>query len=125
MYNRPGNLFVAKFLGNPPINILEGNVVNGSVVIGDFVVGKTHANNDAYTIGIRPEDFRYDPSGFEVHPEDIEHIGRDTLIKFPFGGTSVRALIDSDSVLQNGTIRLSVKAGKIHLFDKATGSVVL
>ncbi|MCK7471820.1 MAG: ABC transporter ATP-binding protein [Desulfomicrobium escambiense] len=125
MYNHPDNLFVAKFLGNPPINILEGHVVGGSVVVGDIAVGKTNAKDNAYAVGIRPEDFRFDPNGFEVHPEDIEHIGRDTLIKFPFGNTTVRALIDSDSVLQNGTIRLSVKAGKVHLFDKATGSVVL
>jgi multiple sugar transport system ATP-binding protein len=125
MYNHPDNLFVAKFLGNPPINIVEGQVVNGSILIGDVVVGKTNAKDNAYTVGIRPEDFRYDANGFEVHPEDIEHIGRDTLIKFEFGGASVRALIDSDSVLEHGTFRLMVKQHKIHLFDKATGSVVL
>jgi multiple sugar transport system ATP-binding protein len=125
MYNRPGNLFVAKFLGNPPINIVDGRVEQGKILIGDIAVGKTNAADGDYTVGIRPEDFRYDAEGFDIHPEDVEHIGRDTLIRFDFGGKSVRALVDSDSVIQNNTLRLIVKPGKVHLFDKATGSVVL
>lgn len=125
MYNHPVNLFVAKFLGNPPINILEAKVVDGSILVGDLVIGKSKAKNGVYDLGVRPEDFRFDDKGFEVDAEDIEHIGRDTLIRFLFGGIMVRALVDSDTVQNKSTIFLSVKKGKAHLFNKETGKIVL
>ena len=126
MYNKPINLFVAKFLGNPPINIIEGKVVDGKVVMGENIeVGTRKAKDGTYVLGIRPEDFRFDPNGFDVDTQDIEHIGRDTMIRFTVGDVILRALVDSDSVRGQKTIKLSVKAGKIHVFEKETGHVVL
>jgi multiple sugar transport system ATP-binding protein len=125
MYNRPINLFVAKFLGNPPINILEGTVHHGQVFVGDLPIGTTTVADGEYTIGIRPEDFRYDETGFVIAAEDIDHIGRDTLVRFAIGENSVRALIESDDVLEHEHIRLVVKQGKVLLFDKKTGNVAI
>ncbi|MBU1141561.1 MAG: ABC transporter ATP-binding protein [Firmicutes bacterium] len=126
MYNKPTNLFVAKFLGNPPINIIEGKIVNGKVFMGGTVeVGTRKAKDGVYELGIRPEDFRFDPNGFDVDTKDIEHIGRDTMIRFAMGDVILRALIDSDSVHGQHTIKLSVKQGKVHVFEKETGHVVL
>ncbi|MFU8793082.1 MAG: ABC transporter ATP-binding protein [Acholeplasmataceae bacterium] len=127
MYNNPKNLFVAKFLGNPPINILEGHVKKGKIIIGDgdIEIGETKVKDGAYTVGIRPEDFKVDANGYEVDTIDIEHIGRDSMIRFMVGDKQVRSLVDSDDVLNSKTIKLSVKAHKIRLFDKETGLVVL
>jgi multiple sugar transport system ATP-binding protein len=125
MYNKPKNLFVAKFLGNPPINIIEGNVKDGKIYVGEFEIGTTKAKNGSYNLGIRPEDFRFDEKGYVVDPIDIEHIGRDTLVRFKLGENVVRALIDSDSVSDTDKITLIVKPGKVHLFNKETGNVVL
>ncbi|PKK97645.1 MAG: ABC transporter ATP-binding protein [Tenericutes bacterium HGW-Tenericutes-3] len=126
MYTKPANLFVAKFLGNPPINIIKGSVKDGKVLIGDNIeVGERKAKNGIYELGIRPEDFRFDPNGFDVDTKDIEHIGRDTLIRFSLGDVNLRAIVDSDSVHGQKTIKLSVKKGKVHVFDKETGHVML
>ncbi len=126
MYNKPVNLFVAKFLGNPPINIIDGKIVDGKVFMGDNIqIGTRDAKNGDYVLGIRPEDFKFDPNGFDVDTKDIEHIGRDTMIRFAMGDVILRALIDSDSVHGKKTIKLSVKAGKAHVFEKETGHVVL
>jgi len=125
MYNKPKNIFVAKFLGNPPINILEGNVKGGKIFIDEIEIGETKAKNGLYDIGIRPEDFKFDVKGYHVEPMDIEHIGRDTLVRFKLGENIIRAIIDSDSVSDEDKITLSVKKGKVHLFDKETGNVVL
>lgn len=126
MYNHPDNLFVAKFLGNPPINTFEGRVESGHVIVGeDIVVGKTKAKDGIYAVGIRPEDFKVDPSGFVVSTDHIERIGRDTMIKFNLGGVAMRALLESDTVTTSETINLMVKPGKVHLFDLESGSVVL
>lgn len=126
MYNHPANLFVAKFLGNPPINILDGKIENGNVVLSDnLIVGKSKSANANVVVGIRPEDFRFDPQGFEVTPDEVEHIGRDTLIYFTLGDKKVRAIVDSESAYGQTTIKLSVKKGKLHVFDPETGNVVL
>ncbi|TVP86240.1 MAG: ABC transporter ATP-binding protein [Acholeplasmataceae bacterium] len=127
MYNEPTNLFVAKFLGNPPINILDGVVKNGSIMVNnDIIAGQTNAPDGPYVFGIRPEDFRVDiAKGFEVDTIDVEHIGRDTLIRFLVNDVQVRALVDSDSLRDDKKIKLNVKKGKIHLFDKESGKVVL
>jgi multiple sugar transport system ATP-binding protein len=126
MYNSPTNLFVAKFLGNPPINIFEGVVKNGEIVMGEenIIIGKTKVKDGNYTIGVRPEDFKINPEGFEVDTIDVEHIGRDTMIRFIVGDKQVRALVDSDSVEGLKRIKLGVKQHKIHLFDKETGNIV-
>jgi len=126
MYNNPENLFVAKFLGNPPINILDGSVESGNIVIqGGIKIGKTDIKDGAYTIGIRPEHFRIDPqNGFDVASDDIEHIGRDTMIRFRIGDTPIRAIVDSDELSRTKDVKLAVKEHKILVFDKETGAVV-
>ena len=125
MYNHPDNLFVAKFLGNPPINIIEGKVENGNIMVGTTMIGQTKVKDGIYDLGIRPEDFRFDPSGFNVDTKYIESIGRDTLIRFMMNDKELRALVDSDSVHGAASIKLIIKKGKVHLFDKGTGLVCL
>ena len=121
MYNNPDNLFVARFLGNPPINTFEGHIKGGKVMLGDVILGECNLQDGIYDVGVRPEDFKVDPNGFEVDASDVEHIGRDTMIRFSINGIHVRALVDSDSVYQQKTIKLGVKKGKVHLFSKETG----
>ncbi len=126
MYTKPDNLFVAKFLGSPPINILEGKIENGKIIVADnVVIGSKEIKDGIYDLGIRPEDFKFDVNGFEVNTKDIDHTGRDTMIRFPMGDVIVRALVDSDSVYGKKSIKLSVKKDKIHVFEKETGHVVL
>jgi multiple sugar transport system ATP-binding protein len=125
MYNNPGNLFVAKFLGNPPINIIDGKVKNGKIMMGnDIVLGETKIADGNYVIGLRPEDFKVDPNGFSVTELEVEHIGRDTMLRFNLSGIQIRALLDSDDVQDENHIRLGVKKHKIQIFDKNTGQVL-
>ncbi|HOP57628.1 MAG TPA: ABC transporter ATP-binding protein [Bacillota bacterium] len=125
MYNNPDNIFVAKFLGNPPINIFKGKVKNNTLYAGKTPIGPVEVQDGQYDVGVRPEDFRVDDKGFDVNITEIFHIGRDTLIHFDESGTDTRALVDSDSILPGQTkVKLSVKKGKIHLFDETSGLVV-
>lgn len=124
LYNYPINLFVAKFLGNPPINTFEGFVKSNKVYFGDIVVGSKKIPDGKYTFGIRPEDFRVDPNGFNISTREVSHIGRDTMITFHAKDQELRALVDSDDVKGLKEIKLGVKAGKIHAFDLETGDVV-
>lgn len=130
MYNEPANLFVAKFLGNPPINTLEAEVKNHYLMINDQKFMKFKNVEDAsYIIGMRPEHFRVADENSEekmkVDIKEIFHIGRDTMIHFELNGQTIRALVDSDSVEDNAkTVELTLRRKRVYIFDKDTGKVI-
>lgn len=125
MYNQPGNLFVAKFLGNPPINAFEAEVKNKKLIINEKQFMDINAPDGLYDVGMRPENFRVADDGFKTDIKDIFHIGRDTMIHFEFNGNNVRALVDSDTMEDNQkTVSLTIKPERVYIFDKQTGKVV-
>src|SRR5690554_4671149 len=99
VYNYPANLFVSKFLGNPPINIFDGEIKDGKILINDAIIGKCKFKNQPVKIGIRPEDFIVSEDGFEVTVNDIECIGRDTTIHFSVGDLKARALVPTNTIM--------------------------
>lgn len=130
IYNKPDNEFVARFLGNPPINVFKGSVKNGFLLASDGTkLFPKDAKDGTYSIGIRPEDFKVaqgNEEGFTVENPDIEVTGRDTVIRFTFGEEQVRALVESDTLNPNhNSFKLKVRDEKIHLFDVETGKVIL
>jgi multiple sugar transport system ATP-binding protein len=129
MYNTPANLFVAKFLGNPPINTLEANVEKGYLMFGKTKFMKFDIPDGSYVIGMRPEHFKVAEKDTEdkvkVDIKEIFHIGRDTMIHFELNGQNIRALVDSDSVGDNDkTVELTLKRKRVYIFDKDTGKVI-
>ncbi len=125
MYTDPDNLFVAKFLGNPPINTFEAEVKKGYLMINGKQFAKYDVPDGKYDVGMRPENFRATKEGFEVEVKDIYHIGRDTMIHFDFNGSNVRALVDSEDIDDKQKfVNLSIKSNRVYIFDKETGKVV-
>lgn len=128
VYDDPANLFVAKFLGTPAINVFEGNVKGGKLYIGDDCVLNVPGVNDRdVTVGIRPEGFTYDPSGpFKCKLDRIEVMGRDISIvskNDKCEAPVVRSIIDSDMRPDEDseTVAFNLRPGKVHLFDVGTG----
>ena len=131
VYDSPVNLFVAKFLGTPPINIFKATVREGTVYIGDVPVACTDSGFDGdATVGIRPEGFIPDRNGMlRCGLSRVEVMGRDTSIVFTHPQTesgSCRAIISSESLAEvsGTTVCFSLKFGKIHVFDPKTGSKI-
>ena len=126
IYRVPANRFVAKFLGTPPINLLQANVKDGVLVCGDTpVAAAAKAANGPALIGIRPEAFVPDPEGFDVVIRKAEMLGRDTILTFTLDGQPVKALISSDEDAHPGdTLRLSVKRERILRFDEDTQALI-
>ncbi len=129
VYDKPNNMFVAKFLGNPPINLFEGRVSDGEVLVGEMKFGTSKGKAQEVMVGVRPEGFkRVKQGGFEVHVEFVETIGRDTtlIIRNPLDETKTfRAIIDADERVEaDSKVRLSVKPNKMFLFDKESGELV-
>ncbi|MCR5741089.1 MAG: ABC transporter ATP-binding protein [Gammaproteobacteria bacterium] len=127
VYDNPANLFVAKFLGTPPINVFEGKVEGGKIFIANDEVGEAKGVADQEVwIGIRPEGFVLDPKG-KMHCEvrNVEVMGRDVSIVSTHDGMTgptIRSIIDADflSKLEGAVAHYSIKKNKIFIFNKDT-----
>ena len=127
VYDDPVNLFVAKFLGTPPINVLEGEVKDGKVCIGGAAVldAPGVANQPVY-IGIRPEGFELDPNGaLECELSNLEVMGRDVSIVSTHPASLnpvIRSIIDADNKVDvtAKTVRYNIKPHKLFVFNKET-----
>ena len=127
VYDEPVNLFVAKFLGTPPINVFTGQVRSGHLYVGEdevLAVPGT-ADRDVY-VGIRPEGFVPQEAGpLCCHLIGVEVMGRDTSVvsSHPaMEGAAIRSIIPAENRMDSGdsTVRFALKPNKVFLFDRAS-----
>lgn len=125
VYDDPVNLFVAKFLGTPPINVFEGKVEGEKLYLnGSAVLDVKGASDREVLVGIRPEGFILDENGpMQCSLSNVEVMGRDVSIV----STSkcsvnpvVRSIINADNKVDvsAATVNFSLKPHKVFLFDK-------
>ena len=127
VYDNPANLFVAKFLGTPPVNVFEGCVKAGKLYLGEDCVLDVPgiADQDVY-VGIRPEGFELDPNGpMHCTLNNVEVMGRDSSVVSTHPASLnavVRSIIDADNKvdLSNATVSFSLKPHKVFVFHKET-----
>lgn len=124
IYDDPNNLFVANFLGTPPINILDGVIKDNYLYIGsEKIMPVTYENQEVY-VGIRPEGFIYNQTSgvLSLKKEYVEVMGRDkTIVSTHECSTKpvVRTIIDSEvKISSEQVLRFDVKPNKIFLFNK-------
>jgi multiple sugar transport system ATP-binding protein len=126
IYDDPDNLFVANFLGTPPINIFKGVITNGSVYIGNERIMSTEFADQEIYVGIRPEGFLYDQENgkLTVKSEYVEVMGRDKSIVATHEEShkpTVRIIIDSDVKLaEQSELKFNLRANKVFLFNRET-----
>ena len=141
VYDQPKNLFVAKFLGTPPINVFIGKIEGGCLKIGDEkVLGKDFVkdiSDQEVFIGIRPEGLilREDKDGNQTGSEGsfttdllaIEVMGRDTSVVFShsaseISGTRHRAIVSSDNAIdpEKKKVAFDLNPKKVFVFSKDT-----
>ena len=127
VYDTPVNLFVAKFLGTPAINVFDGRVEDGTLHIGDEAVLKVRGVADQkVVVGIRPEGFLLDPGGpFACRLSGVEVMGRDTSVVAEHDAAQspvIRAIISSENQIDRSErlVRFALKPNKVHLFHSET-----
>ena len=127
VYDDPVNLFVAKFLGTPPINVFEDVVRDGKLCIGEETVLDVPGVSDREVYAaIRPEGFELEENGpFTCKLTAVEVMGRDISVVCTHEkceNVAIRAIIDSDNMVNTakGTVQFSLKPHKVFLFDKQT-----
>ena len=125
VYDDPADLFVAKFLGTPPINVFDGCVKNGKVYIGEDAIMAADAPEGDVVIAIRPEAFIPGGKTFTCGVKRVEVMGRDTSLVCDhkaFTGEHFRVIIDSDDARGVGErVCFDLKESKVFLFNKETG----
>ena len=127
VYDNPVNLFVAKFLGTPPINVFSGKVSAGKVYIGeDAVLDVANVDDQEVFVAIRPEGFELDQNGaLQCNLSNVEVMGRDVSVVSTNAASVnpvVRSIIDADNKVDitGSTVRYSLKSHKVFLFNKET-----
>ncbi len=139
LYNKPANLFVAGFIGNIPINFIEGSLtrIDGTVLIDagpiriNLADGYAEILSDGYTgseivVGVRPEHIKIGRGDYQGVVSIVEPMGREMIVHIEVGGLTLRALIPSRTRIKEGMpIQFTFDLKRIHIFDKATGKAIL
>ena len=127
VYDDPDNLFVAKFLGTPPISVFSGKVEGEKLFIGqEAVLSVPGIGDGSVTVGIRPEGFVPEAEGaFRCQLQSVEVMGRDVSVvaKHPAAqAETFRAIVSAEDIsVAAGEIRFGLKPDKVHLFCPETG----
>jgi multiple sugar transport system ATP-binding protein len=126
IYDNPANLFVAGFIGSPPMNTLEGAIADGEFVSpdGKVPVG-SFAPRGGVIFGFRPEDSRIvDPSEGDVRGTiyACELTGNETIVTVQVGKAQVVVKMDKNyEVRANTPVGIAIDRVKVCLFDKDKG----
>ena len=126
VYDNPANLFVAKFLGTPPINVFKGYIKSKYVYIGNEKLMKVNLPDQDLHIGIRPEGFIVSEKGkLSLDLSNIEVMGRDSSLVCDHKDAEsdiIRAIIDADVPVNpvDGKVKVNIKPNKIFLFKYDT-----
>ncbi len=127
VYDNPINLFVAKFLGTPPINVFEAEVKNGRLFIGgDAILTVRGVSDQKLSAAIRPEGFLpADNGSLSLDLRNIEVMGRDTSVVSTHPDScnaTIRSIIRSEDqiITSEGKVHFNVKPNKLFLFHHDT-----
>ena len=128
VYDDPVNLFVAKFLGTPPINVFSGSVRSGKLFVGeDAVMDAEGIEDQEVTLAIRPEGFEAGAEGvMNCDLTRVEVMGRDVSMvcnHSAFAGDSFRAIVSSEDLahVSGTTVQFHLKKSKVFLFRPDDG----
>lgn len=129
VYSDPANLFVAGFMGSPPMNFLNGVVADGVFNFGDVKVNLAGAPDTAKaTIGFRPEDCQIVKAGkgvLDAEVYTVEMTGDMVLVTLRLEGMPQVVKMHKDFEIESGVVAgISVQEANLYLFDGATGERV-
>jgi len=132
VYDSPVNLFVAKFLGTPPINVFDGEVKDGHLYIGEeAVLAVPGVANQSVTAAIRPEGFTLSETGaLSCDLSRVEVMGRDISVVSTHPksrNVTIRSIISAENAVNTASqkVRFDLKPNKVFLFQKESGARIV
>lgn len=129
VYSNPVNTFVARALGTPPMNLMDGKLSGGNAQIGSGGIALPVATNGGVvegrelTFGIRPEDVTLEGGApIEGRVFDIEDHGVIKILTLDIGDNRLHATVPAQmKVKLDDTVRFGWKPEKVLMFDRGTG----
>ena len=129
IYHAPASIFVASFMGAPPMNILDGHYNgNGGLEIKDLghvAVDHQLATTGDIQVGIRPENVEIHQNEMEntvpIKVDFLEELGAGRLLHTTIGSTHFVAHLDNEHPIDGDRVFAHLPARALHLFDAATG----
>ena len=127
LYEKPENIFTAKFLGNPPMNLInlfaEGDEIFNSIMGKKYFTDKKFSNK--VYLGIRPEDIEISKEGIKCIINDIDYQGSDVVLSLQLGDQEIYARFDSKkSEDLDKQVYISWDKKNLHFFDLESGERV-
>ena len=124
IYDRPANTFVAGFIGNPAMNLMQGKITGGVFEGKNVRIEGLAAPDGPVTLGFRAEDAQVAPSGGQIVAPayTMELLGDATMITVRAGGDLVAVKADKEFRIEIGdTVNIAVPTTACHLFDATSG----
>lgn len=130
IYNNPLNTFVARAVGSPPMNLLDGELQAGRAVIAPMRfelpyggAGSARTDGRGLTFGIRPEDLHLESGApVEAKVHDVENHGVEKILTLRVGDTMLRATVPARTdVALEDAVRFAWNPKKVVLFDRGSG----
>ncbi|MBS4192455.1 sn-glycerol-3-phosphate ABC transporter ATP-binding protein UgpC [Bacillus sp. FJAT-49705] len=137
LYENPNNMFVAGFIGSPPMNFIKARLDGNQLMTADYTLTVPVGLLDKYkayqkeevVLGIRPEDIislnllNHQPNHNVIEPtlKVVEHLGAELLFYFNIGEDQVTGRVGADAKLKSlSKVKLYINMEKMHLFDPNT-----
>ncbi len=125
IYDKPANTFVASFIGNPAMNLIEGAISGGVFRTQNVEVSGLKAPDGKITLGFRAEDAEVVESSGQINAPvyTLELLGDATMVTVRIGGTLVSVRADKSFRAEiEDTVSIAVPAEICHLFDGEPGA---
>ena len=125
IYERPLNTFVARSVGSPPMNLIEGRLASGRAEVNGFTLPMQAANGaeGVRVFGVRPENLVLESGApGEARVFDIEDQGVIKILALDMGDTRLHATVPAGTkVNRDEVVRFGWKPERVLTFDRETG----
>ena len=125
IYDQPANAFVASFIGNPAMNLMDGVLSGGTFHAENVEISDLDAPDGAVTLGFRAEDAEVVGSGGQINAPiyTLELLGDATMVAVRIGGSLIAVKADKNYRANiDDTVSIMVSPEQCHLFDTTTGN---
>jgi sn-glycerol 3-phosphate transport system ATP-binding protein len=123
LYERPASTFVGRFIGAPPMNVIDlTRADTGLVVAGSDGPVVARAGLDDLQLGVRPEDVGFSPAGLPALVENSQYFGADSITACRVASQRLVVRTPGRATLAPGqAVHVSWAASAAHFFDKGSG----
>ena len=132
IFNRPANVFTAKFIGSPSCNTVEASFAAGSLQVGNHTLPLSaawqkqieKANTNCFILGLRPEHITLStepvPGAIAVEILSVEDYGGQRGLYFQFGTEEWVIMTEQEQIHRGDTVYFVLNQDRMHLFNQKT-----